>query len=574
MRFVTWWTAPPAIVAESLVGVPDPLLTALQPGPPASAAAVAGALARSLAPLEHPDPPPSWLLPEQVASFRRALAAVRRCGGAVLADPVGSGKTYVSLAVAHAMNHGPTACLVPASLLAQWEAAATRLGVPVALVSHQQVSRGQLPASTRGLVIIDESHHFRNPHTRRYQHLAPWLVGRRALLVTATPVVNRLEDLAHQLLLTVRDTVLALDGIVSLKAILTEGCSVPALGQLVIERETVTHQRPARIQRISHPTTSEHEAVACLIEPLRRLRLSRCEPIAALIRSVLLRAAGSSPAAYSGGLRRYRKLLLHARDAWMAGRSMNRAALRHFTGELADQLVWWELLPGAESETDLVLHDLAQLENLIQLAETATRGEDPKLSRLRQILHDGTPTLVFSCSRDTVRYIRERLADLRLAWCTGEYSGIGRTVLPRRQVLAWFREPTASPLAPHHLVVTDVAAEGLDLQRAARVIHYDLPWTAMRLEQREGRAMRYGSTYSEVEAVRFATPPPVEKSLRVEATLARKAQLPARAGLGPEGHHLWRWRSCLVERFRSGEARAGVALVPSASHCGLLAGFA
>jgi hypothetical protein len=253
---------------------------------------------------------------------------------------------------------------------------------------------------------------------------------------------------------------------------------------------------------------------------------------------------------------------------------MNRAALRHFTGELADQLVWWELLPGAESETDLVLDDLAQLEDLIQLAETATRGEDPKLSRLRQILHDGTPTLVFSCSRDTVRYIRERLADLRLAWCTGEYSGIGRTVLPRRRVLAWFREPTTSPLAPHHLVVTDVAAEGLDLQRAARVIHYDLPWTAMRLEQREGRAMRYGSTYSEVEAVRFATPPPVEKTLRVEATLARKAQLPARAGLGPEGCHLWRWRACLVERFRSGEARAGVALVPSASHCGLLAGFA
>jgi superfamily II DNA or RNA helicase len=571
---VTWWTAPPAIVAESLVGVPDPLLTALQTGPPASPAAVACSLVRSLAPLEHSDPPPAWLLPEQVASFRRALAAVRHYGGAVLADPVGSGKTYVALAVARALNHGSTACLVPASLLAQWEASASTLGVPVTLASHQQVSRGQLPAHTRGLVVIDESHHFRNPHTLRYQHLAPWLVGRPALLITATPIVNRVEDLAHQLLLAVRDDALALNGIVSLKTILAEGCVAAALGQLVIERELVTDPRPTRIQKISRPTTSECDTAAHLIEPLQRLRLSKCEPIAALIRNVLLRAAGSSPAAYGGGLRRYRKLLLHARDAWKAGRSMDRAALRHFTGELADQLVWWELLPGGESETDLVLDDLSPLEDLIELAETVTRDEDLKLNRLRQILSDGTPTLVFSCSRDTVRYIRKRLADLGLAWCTGEYSGIGRTVLPRREVLAWFRAPTSSTLAPRHLIVTDVAAEGLDLQRAARVVHYDLPWTPMRLEQREGRSVRYGSSYSEVEAWRFAAPPLLESSLRMEAILARKARLPARAGLGPEGHHLWRWRSALVERFGNGEARAGVALIPSASHRGLLAGFA
>jgi superfamily II DNA or RNA helicase len=571
---VTWWTAAPAIVAESLVGVPDPLLTALQTGPPESPAAVACSLARSLAPPEHSDPPPTWLLQEQVASFRRVLAAVRHYRGAVLADPVGSGKTYVSLAVARALNHGSTACLVPASLLDQWEATARALRVPVTLASHQQVSRGQLPRDTRGLVVIDESHHFRNPHTRRYRHLAPWLIGRPALLVTATPIVNRVEDLAHQLLLAVRDDALALDGIVSLRALLAKACPAPAVGRLVIEGELVADHRPARIQSISRPTTSEHETVARLIEPLHRLRLSRREPIAALIRSVLLRAAGSSPAAYGGGLRRYRKLLLHARDAWKVGRSMDRAALRHFTGELADQLVWWELLPDAESETDLVLDDLSQLENLIQLAETATRHEDQKLSRLRQVLSDGTPTLVFSCSRDTVRYIRERLADLSLAWCTGEYSGIGRTVLPRREVLAWFREPTTSTLAPRHLIVTDVAAEGLDLQRAARVIHYDLPWTPMRLEQREGRSLRYGSSYSAVEAVRFAAPPVLERSLRMEAILARKVRLPARAGLGPQGQHVWRWRSTLADRFGDGEARAGVALIPSVSRRGLLAGFA
>jgi Helicase conserved C-terminal domain len=121
-------------------------------------------------------------------------------------------------------------------------------------------------------------------------------------------------------------------------------------------------------------------------------------------------------------------------------------------------------------------------------------------------------------------------------------------------------------------VVTDVAAEGLDLQRAARVIHYDLPWTPMRLEQREGRSVRYGSQHSQVEVLRFAAPPVLERMLRLEATLARKAKLPGLAGLGGDGSQVWRWRASLAEQFGRGEPRAGVAAVAASQPC-LLAGF-
>ena len=126
---------------------------------------------------------------------------------------------------------------------------------------------------------------------------------------------------------------------------------------------------------------------------------------------------------------------------------------------------------------------------------------------------------------------------------------------------------------PRHLVVTDVAAEGLDLQRAARVVHYDLPWTPMRLEQREGRAVRLGSRHAEVEVVRFVPPPVLDRALLLEATLARKARLPAAAGLGAAGRHVWRWRAELADQFGNCVAAAGVAAVRS-SECGLLAGFA
>ncbi|MEP7226173.1 MAG: DEAD/DEAH box helicase, partial [Gemmatimonadales bacterium] len=575
MHFVPWWPAPPAIVAESLVAVPDPLLTALRPGPLSYGAAVAASLARSLSPAEEVSPAPRWLLPFQQRSFRRVLAALRRHRGAVLADPVGSGKTYVALAVAASFNHGsPTACLVPGTLRPQWEALAKRLGVPLVLCSHEQVSRGRLPERTRGLVIVDESHHFRNRQTRRYAHAARWLVNRPTLLVTATPIVNRLTDLGHQLLLAVRDDALVMDGVVSLRLLLASGHPDPALGQLVLEnRSMVEDTRPRRVTMISSPRPEECGAVAGSVELLSELRLSSNSSIAALVRGVLLRAAGSSPAALVGALQRYRRLLLHARDAIQAGHSMERSALRRFTAELGDQLVWWEMMPCNEASSDLELVDLLALESIIPAATAALERKDAKLDRLRELLIEEKPALVFTASRDTVRYIRERLSDLRLAWCTGSRAGLATTLLPRRAVLGWFREGVNAGPAPLHLVVTDVAAEGLDLQRAARVVHYDLPWTPMRLEQREGRAVRLGSLHSEVEIVRFAPVPVLERSLRLEATLARKAILPIRAGLGTGGEHIWRWRTELAERYSEYDAVPGLAQV-SSEHRGLLAGFA
>ncbi|HEY9014335.1 MAG TPA: SNF2-related protein, partial [Gemmatimonadales bacterium] len=315
--------------------------------------------------------PPNWLLPEQVTSFRRALAALSKYRGALLADPVGSGKTFVALAVARELNRGPTACLVPATLLAQWQATAARLGAPVSLCSHEQVSRGKLPQNTRGLVLIDESHHFRNPATRRYRHLAPWLVKRATLLITATPIVNRMSDLAHQLLLSVRDDALLPDGIPSLKQLLTSCQPADALGQLVLENDGLDSRRPRSRYWCSFPSRQETAVLARRSESLSRLRLSRSQAVSALIRGVLFRALASSPAALEGALRRYRRLLLHARDAKEAGRELDRAELRGFTRSLGDQLIWWELLPPAESKSEIEISDLEELPDQITRARAA-----------------------------------------------------------------------------------------------------------------------------------------------------------------------------------------------------------
>jgi superfamily II DNA or RNA helicase len=575
--FAGWLRSAPTIVAESLAPVEDPLPTALRPGPWSSPERVARAIAGALGFDAAPDRPPAWLRPEQAPSFGRVLAALRRHGGALLADPVGSGKTFVALAAAVALEpRRPISCLVPATLVEQWRATAERLGIAVCVASHEAASRGRLIPGARGPVLIDEAHRFRHPHTRRYRHVAPWLVGRPVLLITATPVVNRLDDLLHLLLLAVRDDVLRADGVPSLRGSLGRGagCGTP-LGRVIVEARCVA-DRPARVGMASVPTERESVTAADGLDLLAGLRLSRHPPTAALVRSVLYRAAASSPAALDGALRRYRGLLLHARDARAAGHPLSRRELRRFTGKLEDQLVWWELLPGGDTGLELDPDDLPALDAALAAGGSAAATQDDKVERLRALLADGTPSLVFTASRDTVRYLRDRLGDLPLAWCTGVRAGLGHAVLPRRVVLGWFREgPGPSlprPARARHLVVTDVAAEGLDLQRAARVVHYDLPWTPMRLDQREGRAIRLGSSHAAVSVVRFTPPAPLDRVLRLERTLARKAALPSTAGLGPAGRSLWRWRAELAEMLQGRESIQGTAVVPEGPP-GLLGAF-
>ncbi len=571
MHFAQWWTAP-SIVAEALTSVPDPLLTALRLGPLTSSRRVAASIARSLLPAQDNCVAPAWLLPEQRLSFEMTLAAIRRYRGALLADPVGSGKTYIALAVAAALNpRRPTVCLAPASLLEQWAETARRVQLPVQLCSHQQASLGHLPPHSADFVIIDESHNFRNRLTKRYHNVAIWLVGRPALLITATPIVNRLSDLAHQLLLVVRDNALTIEGISSLGDRLERGPAHPALGHVVVENDDAADLRPRKTMRVRVPVTGERDAALESLAMVGRLHLSRSETIASLIRGVLLRAASSSPGAFVGSLERYRRLLLHARDAFLAGQPLERRQLRQFTAELGDQLIWWELLPVESGSNDLELSDLDALEEVIPAAKARLQEHDPKLDRLRTLLADERPTLVFTVSRDTVSYLRRRLPGSSLAWCTGEQSGIGSTRIGRETVLRAFRDG-ARTRGPRHLIVTDVAAEGLDLQRAARVVHYDLPWTPMKLEQREGRSVRLGSPHRNIEVLSFAPHPELDRFVRLRPALARKAKLPAEAGLGAGGRQVWRWRAEVAREFGASNGLAGVARV-SSSDRGALVGI-
>jgi hypothetical protein len=560
----SWLARAPSLVAESLGGIRHPLEAWLRAGPPAPPSQVAAALARAMLPPEVPDQPPPWLRADQRLSFRRAVAAMRRHGGALLADGVGTGKTWIGLAAAATIEPGrPIYVIAPAGLKAQWHETAARIGLTIVSHSHETLSRGRPPPAAAGPVVIDESHRLRTASTRRYATLAPWCVQRRGILLSATPVVNRLEDLANQLLLLVRDDALAWSGVASLRRAL-DGAAPQGLEELVVTGEDRSGRLPRRHESaVRHSTTPQWRRV---LRGYRQLQLSTDPATAELVRSVLLHALASSPAAAAAALGRYGGLLRHARDAAASGFRLTRDAIRRFVGADADQLVLWPLVAEPAQRVELVLDDLGRVDQLQRLAALACTRPDPKLLALGEVLADHKPTLVFSTATATVAHLRRRIGRRGIAWCTGQGAGLDGSDLPREAVLDWFRRaelPGDGQFPrPALLLATDVAAEGLDLPLIQRVVHYDLPWTAVRMEQRSGRAVRLGSRHRQVEIVRFEPPRELRALLRQEAILDQKAGLPLLMGLDPGADSAWRRRARIAALWNGHPRQEGTAVAP------------
>lgn len=556
-RCAPWPEPVPRLVAEALTPVREPVAATLTWPAPAAPTEVAAALAQAAPPPPAASGDAPWLRPEQRDTARRLVGVLERHGGALLADPVGSGKTFVALAVAAALRgEAPAAAVVPAPLVSQWIRRASECGVPIEVLSHTAVSRGQLPDQRTRFVLIDECHHFRHPTTLRYAQLARFLIGRRSLGLSATPLVNRADDLVHQLLLGVRDDALRPSGTPSIRQALVQGRTPPSLGELVIATPPPA-ALPARTERRCGWTSGSATVEPPWLADLDALAIATRGNVAALIRCVLLSAAASSPAALRAALGRYSALLRHGLDARAAGIAVDRAALRRFTAEAPEQMLLWELMPAEGSVDGLPLEDLERVERLRGSIDLA--APDPKVELLRSLLADGHPTLVFTNAVATVPYLRDRLAELVPAWVTGGRAGWRHVEMPRDRILAWF-QPGAPEVTPRVLLASDVAAEGLDLQRAERVIHYDLPWTAMRLAQREGRSRRLGGAHASIEVVRLDPPAWVERRLRIGAALRRKHLLGRRAGFEGTGS-LWRWRHDLAAAWIAHPARAGVAAI-------------
>lgn len=419
----------------------------------------------------------------QLATVRTVLRRMR--GRAILADEVGLGKTIEAALVLSELRARGLArralVVAPAGLVGQWQEELDRkFGLPSAVVTgtssrslaeqagglpdggEQPVLLASLAAARRDplrshlvaqewdVVIIDEAHRVRNPRSASGR-LARDLRARHLLLLTATPVENRLDDLfqlvslvAPGLLGTAAEFRRRHGGTAARNANGDGG--PPVAGVRDVERlqartrEVMVRHRRSEVALILPPRLAETVKVhltgpeaQLYADVAARLRAQGrgASPSRLMSLRSLARAAGSSPAALTPALTR-------------AG--------------------WDDLAARAAGIT-------------------RSRKEEVLLERVQGHLGRGEKVIVFTAFTATLEHVASSLetAGFEIARYHGRLSRTGKDDAVRR---------FAGDVPV--LVSTEAAGEGRNLQFCHAMVNMDLPWNPMQIEQRIGRLHRIG----------------------------------------------------------------------------------
>jgi len=157
----------------------------------------------------------------QQEGFERAVRLLDKHQAVMVADAVGLGKTFIGLRlIEHYLQSDRRPGYVPRALVvcpAQlrdlvWRKKLDEFGLKTDIVSQEEMGRKNFEGtrySRYDIVVVDESHNFRNSGTNRYENLMR-LVGagkrdKRIVLLTATPINNSIYDLYHQIMLMARN---------------------------------------------------------------------------------------------------------------------------------------------------------------------------------------------------------------------------------------------------------------------------------------------------------------------------------------------------------------------------------
>ena len=151
---------------------------------------------------------------DAVKKARRVLA---RYDGVLIGDSVGLGKTWIGkkLLEDYAYHLRQKALVIcPASLRQMWTEELRDATIAGAIVSQEELGQVGFDQSSVGdadVILIDESHNFRNRTTQRYENLERIISAnghrgrdgsrKKLILLTATPINNNIFDLYNQLTL-------------------------------------------------------------------------------------------------------------------------------------------------------------------------------------------------------------------------------------------------------------------------------------------------------------------------------------------------------------------------------------
>ena len=403
--------------------------------------------------------------PHQIAAATTVLR--RMHGRALLADEVGLGKTIEAALILTELylrrQASRTLILVPSGLVGQWaeeldrkfalpcqvhgspswQSAADPWAAPIVLASLAAARRGPHSAAAAAvpwdLVIVDEAHRLKNPRSVSAQ-LVKSLQTRYLLLLTATPVENRLDELYH---------------LVNLLQPGHLGTPTQFRRQFGAATNAATVRNLPILQQQMRAIMVRHRRSEVAVMLPRRL------------------AETHRVQAAPGELELYTQVSNHVRATGQGAAPAERMSLR-------------SLQRLAGSSPDALARSLERMEH----PPTAVAGELPRTAKLNALLgilqrhlYQNEKVVVFTGFRATLEMLAAALDDAGVDAAL-YHGGLGRR--DKDAVISAFQGP--KPV----LLTTEAAGEGRNLQFCHVMINFDLPWNPMQIEQRLGRIHRIG----------------------------------------------------------------------------------
>ncbi|HIE34447.1 MAG TPA: hypothetical protein EYP86_04850, partial [Candidatus Altiarchaeales archaeon] len=159
-------------------------------------------------------------------AVKRIYSRLKNYQGVLIADSVGLGKTWIAKKVIEDFGfyrRRRFVVICPASVDEPlWRPALKDIGVSENIIHQEELGKEDLDFSTLekklnfklediALIVVDESHNFRNPYSNRYENLFTLIEKAskkdkpKVLLLTATPMNNTHWDLYFQLMLLARN---------------------------------------------------------------------------------------------------------------------------------------------------------------------------------------------------------------------------------------------------------------------------------------------------------------------------------------------------------------------------------
>jgi hypothetical protein len=153
----------------------------------------------------------------QEDAVKKARKVLARYDGVMVADSVGLGKTWIGkkLLEDYAYHLRQQALVVcPASLRDMWKKELQDASIAGKILSQEELGQegfNTSPYADADIILVDESHNFRNRNAQRYGNLERLLGGnggrgrngsrKKLILLTATPINNDILDLYNQIAL-------------------------------------------------------------------------------------------------------------------------------------------------------------------------------------------------------------------------------------------------------------------------------------------------------------------------------------------------------------------------------------